>query len=92
MRVYRGGGYTKDLIYLKGLVQILDFLADDGDLVALYRGKIAMEYLAFIDELSWRKIVKPAALKPHYLELPEANQRLLILRDGCTLQQLVEDS
>jgi uncharacterized protein (TIGR02421 family) len=92
MRVYRGGGYTKDLIYLKGLAQILDFLANDGDLVALYRGKITMEYLAFIEELSWRKIVKPAALKPHCLEMPEAKQRLEILRGGCTLQQLVEDS
>lgn len=92
MRVFRGGGYTKDMIYLKGLAEILDFLANDGDLEVLYCGKIALEYLSFIEELCWRKIVKPAALKPLCLEFPEANQRLMMLRQGCTLRHLVEDS
>ena len=41
MRTYRSGGLTKDAVYLRGLRQILDYLAGGGDLEPLFVGKIA---------------------------------------------------
>ena len=41
MRVYRGGGFTKDAVYLRGLVEILDYLGQGGTLEPLFVGKIA---------------------------------------------------
>ena len=41
LRVYRGGGLTKDVVYLRGLCQVLEYLKSGGDLELLFVGKIA---------------------------------------------------
>ena len=38
MRIYRGGGLTKDAVYLRGLLQILRYLREDGQFEALTEG------------------------------------------------------
>ena len=91
MRVYRSGGFTKDAVYLRGLTILLDFIADGGDYDLLFLGKIALEYLPFVEELKWRKVLKTGPLKPRYLELPEAKDRLKKLQEGHTLVQLVKE-
>ena len=91
MRVYRGGGYTKDAVYLRGLVQVLDYLASGGDIEPLYLGKIALEHLPFIDELRWRKILKPTPLRPLFLDFPATQARLDRLRKGLSLVDLIAE-
>jgi uncharacterized protein (TIGR02421 family) len=91
MRVYRGGGYTKDAVYLRGLTQLLEYLGNGGDYELLFVGKVALEFLPFIEELKWRRIIKPATLRPRYLDKPEAMQRLQRIQQGMTLAQLVEE-
>lgn len=91
MRVYRGGGFTKDAVYLRGLAMLLDYIAKGGDFELLFLGKIALEYLPFIEELKWRKVLKAGPLKPRYLDDPEAMKRLQRLQQGQTLKQLVEE-
>ncbi len=90
MRVFRGGGYTKDLVYLRGLDQLLQKLADGYTIESLYLGKISHQHLDFIEELQWRQILKPAALMPAYLQSKDAQPRLEALRKGLSVSELIK--
>ena len=90
-RVFRGGGFTKDAIYLRGLVDLLDYLGKGGDLEPLLLGKIALEHLPLIEELRWRRILEPAPLRPHYLQREEAKERLARLCRQPSLLALLEE-
>jgi uncharacterized protein (TIGR02421 family) len=90
MRIYRGGGLTKDAVYLRGLLQILRYLREGGDLEPLFVGKIASGHLPFIVELSHRQVVKPPALRPRYLEMPDALRKLERLRSGMKVLELLQ--
>lgn len=76
MRVYRGGGFTKDVVYLRGLRGLLARLAEGVSLADLFIGKFALHHLDLIEELKWRKVLKPALLRPSYLDDPKAQARL----------------
>ena len=89
MRVYRGGGYTKDMTYLRGLCRLLEHLSKNEDLTLLYYGKIAMEHLHLIEELHWRKILKPTPLLPSIFSQNDAKQRLTELRSGTTIEDIL---
>ena len=52
MRLYRGGGLTKDAVYLRGLLQILRYLREGGELEPLFIGKVASAHLPLISELT----------------------------------------
>ena len=80
MRVYRGGGLTKDVIYLRGLQAILGYIGKGGDLEPLLVGKIAEEHIPLIRELQYRKVLKPAPITPRYLQDPTCLARLKKLR------------
>ena len=82
MRVYRGGGLTKDAIYLRGLQAILQYVKKGGDLNPLLVGKIAAEHIPIIRELQYRKVLVPAPIVPRYLQDPAAVERLGRLRGG----------
>ena len=75
MRLYRGGGLTKDAVYLRGLLQILRYLREGGELEPLFVGKVASSHLPLIFELSMREIIKPPALRPRYLESASARRK-----------------
>jgi uncharacterized protein (TIGR02421 family) len=89
MRIYRGGGLTKDAVYLRGLLQILRYLREDGDLEPLFVGKVASAHLPLIFELSQRQVIKPPLLRPRYLEQPDALVKLQQLRSGMKLMELL---
>jgi len=80
MRVYRGGGLTKDAVYLRGLVAILRYVQNGGDLKPLLVGKMAVEHIPIIKELQYRKVLKPAPIMPRYLQDEVAIRRLNELR------------
>jgi uncharacterized protein (TIGR02421 family) len=89
MRIYRGGGLTKDAVYLRGLLQILRYLREGGDLEPLFVGKLASAHLPLVFELSLREIIKPPALQPRYLEHPNAQKKLERLRGGMKVLELL---
>ncbi len=91
MRVHRGGGYTKDAVYLRGLAMLLEYLGRGGDLEQLLIGKVTMGYLPLLQELRWRKVLKPGKLRPRYLDDPQSAARLQRLRDKPVLMALLED-
>jgi uncharacterized protein (TIGR02421 family) len=90
MRIYRGGGLTKDAVYLRGLLQILRYLREGGQLEPLFVGKVASAHLPLIHELSNRDILKPPALKPRYLDNVEVQQKIDRLRRGMKLLDLLQ--
>lgn len=67
-RVYRGGGLTKDAVYLKGLLNIIKYIKEGNDLSDLLIGKIRQDYLPFVQELIYRGVLNKSPIKPRYLE------------------------
>jgi uncharacterized protein (TIGR02421 family) len=90
MRLYRGGGLTKDAVYLRGLLQILRYLREGGELEPLFIGKVASAHLPLIFELSMREIIKPPALRPRYLESNSALKKIERLRGGMKVLELLQ--
>ncbi len=90
MRTFRGGGYTKDAVYLRGLRRLLQRLANGVKLEDLYVGKVADAWLPYVEELRWRSIVQPPAVLPRFFTLPGTDARRRRLAEGLTVMQLLE--
>ncbi len=88
-RVFRSGGLTKDVVYLRGLVQLLSYLKEGGELEPLYIGKIALVHLPIMQELRWREYLRAAPLSPRYLTAPGAADRMRALRAGRSVLDLL---
>lgn len=90
MRVYRAGGLTKDIVYLRGLVKMLGYFSEGNDLEPLLVGKIGRQHIPVVRELQLRNILKAAPLRPRYLDDPAARERLAGLRQGASVFDLVK--
>jgi uncharacterized protein (TIGR02421 family) len=75
MRVMRGGGYTKDVIYLRGLVQLVDHL-ERHPIEPLLTGKMHLSDIPTVTELLGAGVLQPPAVRPHWLDEPGAQERL----------------
>ena len=51
MRAHRGGGFTKDYLYLTGLKKVYDYHKRKKDLSLLLTGKVSLDYLNDIEYL-----------------------------------------
>jgi uncharacterized protein (TIGR02421 family) len=89
MRVYRGGGLTKDAVYLAGLIDLLDYLKKGGNLENLYTGKFNITHVSLIEELLYRNVLKQPEL-PRFLKRDVVSQRLKKLREGIEITELVK--
>ena len=76
MRAFRAGGLTKDAIYLRGLLGLLDHLARGGTLDLLWLGKLPLGDLPLVGELADRGLIGPPKLLPRYLDDPATTVRL----------------
>ncbi len=91
LRIYRGGGLTKDAVYVRGIGQLMDYIREGGDLESLLIGKIAVEHVPLIQELKAREILVPTPMKPGFLNAPEFESQMSRIRSGLTLFQLLRD-
>jgi uncharacterized protein (TIGR02421 family) len=89
MRVYRGGGLTKDAVYLKGLARLLTYLKKGGAIEPLFVGKIMTDHIPLIRELQWREVLQPVPLWPRYMANPQTAKKLARLRNGLTVLDLI---
>jgi uncharacterized protein (TIGR02421 family) len=71
-RVFRGGGFTKDYLYLSGFVKIYKLWMDQYDLLPLLVGKTSLNYLGTIEEMIGREMIGPPAHIPHSYKEPRA--------------------
>ena len=85
MRIYRGGGLTKDIIYLRGLLELLEYLKNGGKLEPLYVGKISYAHIPLVNELSIRGILKKEPLMPRFLNDNVVKVKLKKLRKDFSL-------
>ncbi|WP_431157790.1 flavohemoglobin expression-modulating QEGLA motif protein [Winogradskyella poriferorum] len=51
LRVHRGGGFTKDHLYLRGIRNVYKYAKAGEDLGVLLTGKVSQEYIATINKL-----------------------------------------
>lgn len=89
MRVFRGGGLTKDAVYLRGLIELLNYLAEGNEIEPLFVGKMGAEHVSIIRELQWREVLLPAPLAPRYMTFPQTAERLEKLRNGVSIIDLI---
>ncbi|MCH4823210.1 DUF1704 domain-containing protein [Gramella lutea] len=88
-RIMQGGGFIKDIIYLKGLVLLMDHLKNGGDYEPLLAGKFGIKHTEIIKELTERKVLKPLQVKPSYLYSEKMYEKLDLIRNGLSLPQMV---
>ena len=61
-RIFRGGGFTKDYLYLSGFEKILKLWKSDTSLTPLLVGKTSVEFYGTINEMIERELI----LRPKY--------------------------
>lgn len=88
MRVYRGGGLTKDAVYLKGLLNIIEYIKKGHDIKPLLIGKIRQDYLPVIEELIHRQILKAIPIIPKYLHKPYL-EKIETIREGGNIFKMM---
>ena len=76
VRAKRGGGLTKDAVYLRGLRGLLAYLATGGDFEFLLLGKLAMRQRHPVRRLLDEGWLIPPTLLPSHLSDPAAQRRL----------------
>jgi len=92
VRVFRGGGFTKDMVYLRGLINLLAYLKKGGDLDILFVGKFALSHVRLIQELQLRHVLGPPPLRPSYLNNPKSRECLEKVRGGITLMEIIKEN
>lgn len=75
-RVYRGGGFTKDYLYLKGLHEILNAYETDPNFNYLLSGKVSLDYLPMITRLIDKQYLVPPKLMTPAFAAPRENDAI----------------
>jgi uncharacterized protein (TIGR02421 family) len=91
IRVVVGGGSVKDAIYLRGISRLLEALAEGSSLDVLFVGKLALDHIPVIQDLLDREVLNPPWVRPRWLDLPGAQERLDRLREGASVTDLYEE-
>lgn len=68
-RIHRGGGFTKDHLYLSGFREALN-LWRQGDISALYIGKTGFSYLSLLEDLLSRGLIEAPLHLPDSFKHP----------------------
>ncbi len=68
LRAYRGGGFTKDYVYLDGYFKVKDYIEKGGDAKILYVGKIGLHHLDMVERLLNEGILQPPKYLPNFLD------------------------
>ncbi|MGO1585747.1 MAG: flavohemoglobin expression-modulating QEGLA motif protein [Mesonia sp.] len=88
-RIMQGGGFIKDIIYLKGLVLLRNYLQEGGAYEPLLAGKFSLKHLEVVKELTERQVLHPPKLSPSYLTKESAKKRLQLIREGLPISQMI---
>jgi len=88
VRIYRGGGLTKDALYLTGLLNVMDYIRKGGDLQTLYTGKFNINHVDLVEELLHRSVLK-APVIPAFYKNNTTKERLERIVSGIRITDLV---
>lgn len=76
-RVLRGGGFTKDYVYLRGFKMIYKLYKESRDLTPLLIGKTSLEYKLIFKELIERGILKKPLYTPESFNMQRESEPIL---------------
>lgn len=82
VRVHRGGGFTKDYLYLNGVSMALT-LYKTQNIKNLYVGKTGFGYLPIINEMIDRQLVQEPKYYPSFLDSPKEVSPILEYLMNC---------
>jgi hypothetical protein len=77
------------VIYLRGISRVLEFAALRKDLSTLLVGKLSLEHAPLVEELLEREVLRPAWIRPRWLDLGSAPARLARVYEGMTVLDLL---
>ena len=80
----------KDAIYLRGITRILEALAEGSSLDVLFVGKLSLDQIPLIQDLLDREVLQAPWVRPRWLDVPGAQERLDKLRGGVSVTALCE--
>lgn len=87
LRAFRGGGLTKDALYLRGLRDLLAYNADGHDIEPLLVGKMDLRHIPAVRELLDQGVLNRPVAMPRWLASEAGRERFELLR-GSTLADL----
>ncbi len=90
LRTFRSGGLTKDAVYLKGFLNLIQHVKRGAELDPLFVGKIGAAHIPIVKELQWRKVLHPAPLRPRYMLDPKFPERLAKLKSSNIMNVMSE--
>ncbi|MBU2651967.1 MAG: flavohemoglobin expression-modulating QEGLA motif protein [Bacteroidetes bacterium] len=76
-RIFRGGGFTKDYLYLKGFRDLFRYQLADNDLSPLLIGKVSLPYVDVIKEMIDRGIMRGPKYQTLSFKNPETLDPIL---------------
>ena len=91
VRVARSGGLTKDVIYLRGISRVLEFVSQRKTIEPLLVGKLSLDDVPLVEELIEREILRPPWIRPRWTEGRSAELRLARAYDGMRVPDLIEN-
>lgn len=69
-RIYRGGGFVKDYLYLQGFHKMLNAFESESDFSLLFAGKVSMDYLPQIGRLVSKGLLyNPKFISPTFTQI-----------------------
>ncbi len=89
-RVFRSGGFAKDLIYLEGFQRVVALVATGASLNAFWIGKIAPEHIEAIEELLLRSLIGPPVFEPEFLSHKGVADRIARLREMPSFDAILD--
>jgi uncharacterized protein (TIGR02421 family) len=89
-RVFRSGGFAKDLIYLKGFRSVIELVGSGASLDPFWIGKIAPEHVDAIEELLLRGLVQPPLFKPEFLQREDVERRVARLAGEPSFDKILD--
>jgi uncharacterized protein (TIGR02421 family) len=91
LRVHRGGGLSKDAIYLQGLQQVLQHVAGGGELEPFWYGKIAAHHFNILQELRARGMLREPCARPAFLSQPRGQAFVAAAAAGLSVRDLIRE-
>ncbi len=89
-RVFRSGGFAKDLIYLQGFRSVVELVAAGASLEPFWTGKIAPGHVGAIEELLQRKLMQPPLFRPEFLQREAVQRRIAALRGQPSFDKIFD--
>jgi uncharacterized protein (TIGR02421 family) len=89
-RVFRSGGFAKDLIYLQGFRNVIGMVSAGASLTPFWIGKIATSHVEAIQELLQRGLVRPPLFEPEYLQRDDVQRRIAGIRGEASFNKILD--